>query len=60
MHPIVPVWRDLQDDMAWLPFADLEAQQPDLTLRFQGYEAATLQALTGYLDLVETIHALHV
>jgi transposase len=27
LHPIERVWRDLQDAMAWRPFAKLEAQQ---------------------------------
>jgi transposase len=60
LNPIERVWRDLKDDMAWLQFADLEAQPHDLTLLLQGYEAATLQSLTGYPYLVEAIHALHV
>jgi transposase len=60
LNPIERVWRDLKDNMAWLPFADLEAQQDYLTLLLQGYGAATLQALTGYPYLVEAIHALHV
>jgi putative transposase len=59
LNPIERVWRDLKDDIAWLQFADLEAQQHYLTLLLQGYEAPTLQALTGYPYLVEAIHALH-
>jgi transposase len=60
LNPIERVWRDLKDDVAWLQFADLDAQQDYLTLLLQGYEAATLQALTAYPYLVEAIHALHV
>ena len=60
LNPIERVWRDLKDDVAWLQFADLDAQQDYLTLLLQGYEAATLQSLTGYPYLVEAIHALHV
>jgi transposase len=59
LNPIERVWRDLKDEMAWLQFAKLDAQQDDLNL-LQGYEAATLQSLTGFPCLVEAIHALHV
>jgi transposase len=59
-NPIERVWRDLKDDVAWLQFTDLDAQQNYLNLLLQGYEAATLQSLAGYPYLVEAIHALHV
>jgi hypothetical protein len=42
-----------------MQFAKLADQQDYLNLLLQGYEAATLQSLTGYPYLVETIHALH-
>jgi transposase len=48
LNPIERVWRDLKDDVAWLQFADLDAQQRYLTLLLQDYAAATLQSLTGY------------
>ena len=60
LSPIERVWRDLKDDVAWLQFANLDAQQDHLALLLQGYEAATLRSLTGYPYLVEAIHALHV
>ena len=60
MNPIERVWRDLKDAVAWRQFAALEAQQESLHLLLQGDEAATLPSLTGYPDLVEAIHALHV
>jgi hypothetical protein len=59
LNPIERGWHDLKADVAWLQFAKLDAQQDYLTL-LEGYEAATLQALTGYPYLVEAIHALHV
>lgn len=58
LNPIERVWRDLKDDLAWLPFSNLETQQDYIATLLRGYEAATLQALTGYTYLVEAIHAL--
>jgi transposase len=58
LNPIERVWRDLKDDVAWQPFADLNAQQESLGHLLQAYEAATLQALSGDAYLVEAIHAL--
>jgi transposase len=58
LNPIERVWRDLKDALAWLHFANLEAQQDYLATLLQAYKAATLQALTGYPYLVEAIHAL--
>jgi hypothetical protein len=52
------VWRDRTDDVAWLHVASLETPHDDLATLLQMYEAATLQALTGYTYLVEAIHAL--
>jgi transposase len=60
LNPIERVWRDLKDAMAWLQFATRDAQQDYLNLLLQGYEAATLQSLTGFPYLLEAIHALHV
>ena len=58
LSPIERVWRDLKDEVAWRQFADLNAQQDYLSHLLWAYEAATLQALTGYPYLVEAIHAL--
>ena len=58
LNPIERVWRDLKDDMAWQPFADLNAQQDYLSHLLRAYEPATLQSLTGYPYLVEAVHAL--
>jgi transposase len=60
LNPIERVWRDLKDDVAWRQFADLNAQQDDLTLLLQGDAAATLPSLPGYPYRVEAIHALQV
>jgi putative transposase len=58
LNPIERVWRDLKDEVAWLHFSSLETQQDYIAALLQMYEAATLQALTGYTYLVEAIHAL--
>ncbi|HEY5864084.1 MAG TPA: transposase [Candidatus Tectomicrobia bacterium] len=58
LNPIERVWRDLKDDVAWQPFANLEAQQAHLSTLLRAYEPATLPSLAGYPDLVEAIHAL--
>jgi transposase len=58
LNPIERVWRDLKDALAWLQFPNLAVQQDDVATLLQGYEAATLQALTGYPYLTEAIHAL--
>ena len=58
LNPIERVWRDLKDALAWLHFAHLEGQQDDVAELLRTYANATLQALTGYPDLVEAIHAL--
>ena len=58
LNPIERVWRDLKDALAWLHFSTLEAQQDYIATLLRAYEAATLQALTGYTSLVEAIHAL--
>jgi hypothetical protein len=58
LNPIERLWRDLKDDLAWLPFIDLDVQQVYVGNLLQGDDAPTLQALTGYPYLVEAIHAL--
>jgi transposase len=58
LNPIERVWRDLKDAMAWLQFTHLDAQQDHIATLLRAYQAATLQALTGYPSLVEAIHAL--
>jgi transposase len=60
VNPIERVWRALKDDLAWLQFVHLEAQQDYLSLFLWDDEAATLQSLTSDPYLVEAIHALHV
>jgi putative transposase len=57
-NPIERVWRDLKDALAWLQFPTLDVQQDYVAILLRGYEAATLQALTGYPYLIEAIHAL--
>jgi DDE superfamily endonuclease len=58
LNPIERLWRDLKDDLAWLHFPNLEAQQSYVGDLLQAYEAPALQALTSYAYLVEAIHAL--
>ena len=58
LNPIERVWRDLKDALAWLQFPTLEVQQDYIAHLLRGYEAATLQALTGYAYLIEAVHAL--
>ena len=58
LHPIERVWRDLKDALAWLHCSNLDVQQDSLATLLRAYEAATLQALTGYPYLVDAIHAL--
>jgi hypothetical protein len=48
LNPIERVWRDLKDALAWLQFPNLDGPQDDIATLLQGYEAATLQALTSY------------
>jgi transposase len=58
LNPIERIWRDLKDALAWLQFPNLEAQQGYVAQLLRAYQAATLQALTGYTYLVKAIHAL--
>jgi putative transposase len=48
LTPIERVWRDVKDDLAWQPCADLAAHQVSVGDLWQAYHASTLQALTGY------------
>lgn len=58
LNPIERVWRDLKDDLAWRQFPDLEAHQDAVGDLLRAYGPSTLQALTGYVYLVEAINAL--
>ena len=58
LNPLERVWRDLKDALAWLHCSNLDVQPDSPATRLRAYEAATLQALTGYPYLVEAIHAL--
>lgn len=58
LNPIERLWRDVKDDLAWLQFPELDAQQLYVGDLLQAYDASTLQALTGYAYLREAIHAL--
>jgi transposase len=58
LNPIERVWRDLKDALAWLHFPNLDAQQDYIAQLLRGYQAAPLQALTGYTYLVDAVHAL--
>jgi transposase len=60
LSPIERVWRDVKDALAWQQFPDLAAQQDSLSTLLRAYEAATLQSLTGYPDLLDAIYALRV
>jgi transposase len=58
LNPMERVWRDLKDELAWMHFADLEAQQAHVANILQTYAAATLQSLTAYAYFVEAVNAL--
>ncbi len=58
LNPLERVWRDLKDELAWLQFTHLDAQQTSVGDVLQAYEAPTLQALTGYTSLVAAMNAL--
>jgi putative transposase len=58
LNPIARVWRDLQDDLAWLQGLDLKVQPVHVGDLLSKSDAPTLQALTRYPDFVEAIHAL--
>jgi hypothetical protein len=58
LNPIERVWRDLKDALAWLQFPNLDVQQDYIVHLLHGYQAATLQTLTGHTYLIEAIHAL--
>jgi len=56
LNPLERVWRALPDDRAWLQCRDLAVQQVYVGDRLQGYDAPTLQALTGYPCVVEAMN----
>jgi hypothetical protein len=58
LNPIERLGRDLQDDLAWRHFPNLDAKQLSVGDLQQAYEASALQALTGYPYLAEAINAL--
>ena len=58
LHPIERVWRELKAALGWRQFPTLDVQHDYLATLLRGYEAVTLQALTGDTYLVEAIHAL--
>jgi transposase len=58
LNPIERVWRDVKDDLAWLHFTDLAAQQAHVGDLLRAYDPPTLQSLTGYDYLVRAINAL--
>jgi hypothetical protein len=58
LNPSERLWRDLKDDLAWLPFPNLDAQQLYVGDVLQAYEASALHALTGDTYVVEAINAL--
>jgi hypothetical protein len=51
LHPLERVWRDLKDDVAWPPFAAIEAQQDRLRPLLRADAADPLHSLTGDPDL---------
>jgi transposase len=58
LNPSERLWRDLKDDLASLPFPNLDAQQLYVGDVLQAYEASALHALTGDTYGVEAINAL--
>ncbi len=58
LNPIERVWRALKDELAWLQFPDLEAQQAHVATVLATYNAATLQSLTAYAYFVDAVNAL--
>ena len=58
LNPIERVWRDLKDALAWLQFADVDAQQAYVADLIAAYDPATLRSLTSYPYFVEAVHAL--
>ena len=45
------MWRDLNDDVAWLHLADVATRQADVADLLQAYDVATLQFLTDRIIL---------
>jgi DDE superfamily endonuclease len=58
LNPIEQFWRDVVDDLAWQPCADLDAPQVYVGHLLQAYDASMLQALTGDAYFVKAINAL--
>ena len=58
LKPLVRVWRDLQDDLAWQQCPDLEAQQDYVAALVQAYDRPTLHVLTVNASLVEAMNVL--
>jgi len=58
LTPSERVWRELTDEVAWEPCAELAAQLDEIRRLLQAYDAATLHSLAGYAYVVEAIHAL--
>jgi hypothetical protein len=58
LNPMARIWRDLKDALTWRSLPTLAVQHDDLAPLLRGSEAASLQALTGYTYLLETLHAL--
>ena len=58
LNPSARVWRDLQDDLAWPPFTELEVPQEEVATVVQADDAPALPSLTGYAYLVEASQAL--
>jgi hypothetical protein len=58
LNPMARVWRDVKDDVAWRQCTDVNAPQTEVGHWLGADEATALQALTGYADVVEAIHAL--
>jgi hypothetical protein len=48
LHPVERGWRDVQGDLAWQPYVDLEAPQVSVGDVWQADDAPTLHALRGY------------
>lgn len=58
LNPIERLWRDLKDNLAWLHFPDLSAQQAFVGGLIRTYTPAAIQSFTGYTYFVEAVNAL--
>jgi hypothetical protein len=52
------VWRDLQDDLAWQQFPNVEVQLDCVGQLLRADDAPRVQSLIGYAYLVDAINAL--